>query len=104
MVLKLTTLLVVLGLTVGLAAQTRVVSSVQSRNGVGLSGCQLDFYYGGQGQVTYRVYTDQGGTFFIDNPHNGDYSVTILQGGRSFQVRVTISGRTISPSPLVVPW
>lgn len=104
MVTKLMTCVVVLSLAVGLAAQYRVVGSVQSRNGVGLSGCQLDFYYGGQGQVTYRVYTDQGGTFFIDNPQNGDYSVTILQEGRSFQVRVTISGKTISPSPLVVPW
>ena len=104
MVAKLMTCVVVLSLAVGLAAQTRVVGRVESRNGFGLSGCQLDFYYGGQGEVTFRVYTDQGGTFFIDDPRNGEYSVTILQGGRSFQVRVTISGKTISPSPLVVPW
>jgi hypothetical protein len=84
--------------------QARAVGYVRSRNGVGLSGCQLDFFLNGQGKVAYSVYTDQGGRFFIDSPRAGSYSVNVLQGGRSHQVRVTIQGRAISPNTLVVPW
>ena len=77
--LKLMTCVVMLSVAVALsAAQNRAVGRVFNRNGVGLSGCQLDFYYGGQGQVTYRVYTDQSGTYFIDGPRNGSYSVTVM--------------------------
>ena len=102
--LKLMACVVMLSLAVGLAAQNRAVGRVLNRNGVGLSGCQLDFYYGGQGQVTYRVYTDQGGTFFIDGPKSGRYSVTVMQGGRSVQIPITIDRLSISPNPLSVPW
>jgi len=103
--LKLMTCVVMLSVAVALsAAQNRAVGRVFNRNGVGLSGCQLDFYYGGQGQVTYRVYTDQSGTYFIDGPRSGSYSVNVMQGGRSVQIRVTINAQTISPNPLSVPW
>lgn len=84
--------------------QTRAVGYVRSRNGVGLSGCQLHFYYGGGGSVTYSVYTDQGGAFFINDPRNGRYAVNIVQGGRTVQVPVTINRGTINPNTLVVPW
>lgn len=88
----------------GSEAQARAVGYVRGRNGVGLAGCQLDFYVNGQGQAAYRVYTDQGGMFFIDSPRSGSYSVKVVQGGRSHQINVTIQGRTISPNTLVVPW
>lgn len=90
-------------IAVGVQSQARAVGYVRSRSGVGLPGCQLDFY-GAQGNLAYRVYTDQGGAFFIDNPRRGDYSVRIVQGGKSHQLRITSDGRTISPSTLVVPW
>ena len=93
----------VLCTTVG-AAQNRVAGQVQSRNGAGLSGCQLDFYYGGQGQLTYRAYTDQGGTFFLDGARDGGYSVTVLQGDRSYTFSVTISRSVLTPRVLQVPW
>lgn len=95
---------VVLFACVALAAQVRAVGQVQSRSGVGLSGCQLDFYFGGQGQVVHRVYTDQGGTFFVDNPRNGNYSVTVLQGSRSVSFNVSVNGSNLSPRVLQVPW
>jgi hypothetical protein len=101
---RLMTCVVALSLAVGLAAQNRATGRVLNRSGVGLSGCQLDFYYGGQGQVTYRVYTDQSGTYYIDGARNGSYSVTVMQGGRSVQIPVTVDRLTISPNPLSVPW
>ena len=91
-------------LTMGLAAQNRVAGQVQSRNGAGLSGCQVDFYYGGQGQLTYRAVTDEGGNFSLDNPQNGTYAVTVYQGGRSSNFSVSIEGSQISPRVLQVPW
>ena len=101
MVFKLMTCVAVLSLALGLAGQPRAVGRVLSRNGVGLSGCQLDFV---SSQMTYRAYTDQGGTFFIDNARSGQYAVTVLQGGKSVQISVTINGTTINPNPIVVPW
>lgn len=100
---KLMACVVTLSLAVGLGAQNRAVGRVLNRNGVGVSGCQLDFYSGGQ--VTYRVYTNQSGTYFIDSPKQGSYSVTVMQGGRSVQINVTIDNKqNISPNPLSVPW
>jgi Carboxypeptidase regulatory-like domain len=91
-------------LATGYAAQNRIVGQVQSRNGAGLPGCQLDFYYGNQGQLTYRAYTDEGGNFFLDGPQPGPYTVTVFQGGRSHNFKVNIDQSTLSPNVLQVPW
>ena len=105
---RLLTLVAILCVSAALVAQApRAVGRVQSRNGYGLSGCQLDFFFNdGRDPLSYRVYTDQGGTFFIDAARPGPYLVVILQGGRRFDVHLTVSNdqRRFFPEVLEVPW
>lgn len=89
----------------GLAVQTtRAVGQVRSRGGAPLANCQLDFFLGDGQKPVYRAYTDRGGSFFIENPRNGKYSVVVIQGGRSARLVVSISGSKLDPAVLHVPW
>ena len=89
-------------LAVSVSAQRSSGQVRSARSGAPLAGCQIDFL-GPNGNLVFRVYTDQGGTFVVDGAR-GTYTVWVLQGGRSQQFRVTADNGTLEPSVLEVPW
>jgi len=88
---------------VGHAFQNRVRGQIRDSNGGPQAQCQIDFYRPNQPNLMYRVYSDQGGFFYLDNPERGPYSVTVSQGNRSNRFDVTITN-SLNPEVLVVRW
>ena len=89
--------------------QTRVRGQIKNRDGAPESQCQVDFYWGNQQDITYRVYSDQNGYFYLDDPKYGSYLVVVAQGPRTYRfsdVSVFNEGSKtlLKPDVLVVPW
>ena len=88
-----------------LTSQSRLRGQVRNRNGGAESQCQIDFYFKQEPQPSYRVYSDSNGYFYLDNPQDGPYSVTVNQGNRSDRFdKVQIRDAKLIPDILVVNW
>jgi hypothetical protein len=91
------------------APQNRLRGQVRNRSGGGESQCQIDFYFGKDPQPLYKIYNDQNGYFYLDDPKPGQYQVVVSQGTRNYRFQdVSISNdgskSYLNPDVFVVPW
>ena len=83
-----------LGLTAANAYSGRCQGVVIDRNGNPRANLQVTF----AGTANYKVYTNSEGVFYLKNPANGSYKVTVA--GQTLSVSITDNG--LRPSTLVV--
>ncbi len=94
-------------LTLSVSSQNRTRGQVRNREGGPEPKCQIDFVWNQGPGLTYRVYSDQDGFFYLDDPNPGLYAVTVTQGDRSYPISKDVyidKEGNLKPSVLVVPW
>jgi hypothetical protein len=91
---------------IGLSSQPRTRGQVRNRDGGAQPNCQIDFFRNPGTELTYRVYSDQNGYFYLDGPNPGPYAVNVTQGDRFYRIdKVYIDEKwNLNPPTLVVPW
>jgi hypothetical protein len=100
---RLTSTLLLL-LVIGFAAHTlaqQFRGQVVNRDGVP-QRCQVEFFIGNDLQL--RVFTDDQGYFYVNNPKWGGYRVSVTQGPNRNDIDVSIDQYGLHPSTLVVRW
>lgn len=89
------------------AQQNRVRGQIRNGNGGPEPQCQVDFFWNQQQELTYRVYSDKNGFFYLDNPRPGPYHVVVSRGTNAYSlndVSVSADGAKLVPDVFVVPW
>lgn len=78
---------------------------VINRDGAGQAYCRVEFRQPPAPEPLYVVTTNSEGFFFLTNPADGVYDVTVTRDDRMQRFpEVRIDGNGISPSTLVVYW
>jgi Carboxypeptidase regulatory-like domain len=85
-------------------AQQRCSGRVVNRDSAPQAGCEVAFSLDPNRPPTYSVTTDYDGLFYLTNPLQGLYSVTVRRGRQQQTFNVTIGDRGLDPSTLVVNW
>ena len=93
-------------LTLSVSSQNRTSGQVRNRDGGPEPKCQIDFFWNQGPELTYRVYSDHDGFFFLNDPNRGSYAVNVTQGNRFHQIKDVYIDKqgNLKPSVLVVPW
>ena len=58
-------------LTLSVSSQNRTSGQVRNRDGGPEPKCQIDFFWNQGPELTYRVYSDHDGFFFLNDPNRG---------------------------------
>jgi len=102
-----TALLCVSVVMIGLlaSAQVRVRGAVVNRDGVPQRGCLVEFFANqNDPSPISSSYTDDSGSFYLNDPPSRPFAVKISLGGRSHWTTARVGGNVIDPTPLVVNW
>jgi hypothetical protein len=85
-------------------AQQQVRGRVINRSGIPQAGCLIEFFSNPNEPPTYSIKSDNDGWFYLNNPRQAKYTVSVRQGQQQYSVTATIDDRGLHPSTLVVSW